>query len=217
MTEKIVGRCALGGVLLFAVVAGAAGFRLVESRLAGEVYRQRLQDVQRDYGELRERYNAAVRRTAVTELLVTDDDLTVRIRTAEGVEKRIETDLDPEGEIYVDFVVVDGRLWIRRLFDARTAPHRGVVIDPAMAEVDWDDPGVRHGQAVYRRLEPGRWVVSITGQGALGLRKLAAGEPAALAPPPEINAYKPVEEEIDERLDEVGFWDMLRSLVGLKG
>jgi len=41
----------------------------------------------------------------------------------------------PDREVYADYVVLDGRLWIRRVFDAATAPEAG----------DADRPGSGRG------------------------------------------------------------------------
>ena len=49
-----------------------------------EVYRERLAAVASDYEELRGRFNEAVRRTAVTELVVENGALSVAIRNAGG-------------------------------------------------------------------------------------------------------------------------------------
>ena len=48
-----------------------------------------------DYGELRDRYNAAVRRTAVTELVVEDGKLSVVIRTDDGEIQVLQSPFDP--------------------------------------------------------------------------------------------------------------------------
>ena len=50
---------------------------MVESRVAADIYRQRLTALGADYEALRGRYNEAVRKTAVTELLVKDGSLSV--------------------------------------------------------------------------------------------------------------------------------------------
>ena len=51
-------------------LAGAAGYALLRVGLEAEVYRERLEQTSRDYALLREQYEQAVRRTAVTELVV---------------------------------------------------------------------------------------------------------------------------------------------------
>ncbi len=122
-------------------VGSVAGWKLAESRLAVGVYQDRLRTMSRDFESLRSTYNQAVRRTAVTELLVEDDHLSVVIRRADGKRKTIDTPYDPASEIYCDYVLVDGRLWIRRVYDDRTPPREGIVINPDFAEVDWDQRG----------------------------------------------------------------------------
>ncbi len=66
MTARIAS-LALAAVL---AVAGYSAYRLLISSIEVDVYRERLSDLRRDYASLRDQYNRAVRRTAVTELLV---------------------------------------------------------------------------------------------------------------------------------------------------
>lgn len=199
-------------------VAGAAalllGVRLVRSDVTSEVYRARLGELTDDYNALRAEYNSAVARTVVTELIVEDGALTVRVRTAAGEEKLIPAPFDPRGEIYVDYAVVDGRLWIRRVFDAATAPASGLVIDPALAEIDFDAPGVRVGKAVYRTLGEGRWIISVTGDGSLGLTRAPDAAPPELAPAPEVRDFDEIKEEARREARGVGLVDALRALFG---
>ena len=90
--------------------AGFGGFRLLEATLAVEVYQQRLAQLSSDHEALRDLFNQAVRRTAVTELRVEDGKLSVVIRTADGDLRLLPSPYDPAKEIYVDYVVVGGRL-----------------------------------------------------------------------------------------------------------
>jgi hypothetical protein len=202
--------------VLFVVLlgfAGLAGFRLVQKGVEAEVYRERLVAVAHDYEELRSRFNEAVRRTAVTELVVEDGALSVAIRNAAGEVQRFETPYDPSREIYVDYVVLDGRLWIRRVFDAETPPEHGMVIDPGLAEIDWNADPEGHGKAAYRSLEEGRWVVSVTGDGSLGLTRSQGEARPILAPPPPVREYDPVETEVGNVLHAAGPVETVRALV----
>jgi hypothetical protein len=202
------------GVVVLVMVAAAAGlgYRFVRADLAASVYRERLENLATEYEDLRTTYNEAVRRTAVTELVVADGELSVHVRSAAGVLNDIPTPFDPSGEIYVDYVVLDGRLWIRRVFDARTAPGDGLVIDPVVAEVDWDSEAARHGKAVYRRLGEGRWVVTVTGHGSLGLER--ADGPAELVPAPEVNEYAEETEQADDEVGRLGPADVWAWVTG---
>ncbi|GAB4193500.1 MAG: hypothetical protein Kow00105_07660 [Phycisphaeraceae bacterium] len=195
-------------------LAGYAGYQLTEANLRAEIYRDRLAELAGDYDRLLETYNQAVRRTAVTELVVEDGGLSVSIRNAEGEIRSIPTPFDPSGEIYVDYVVMDGRLWIRRVFDAHTPPSEGVVIDPELGEVNWQDQRAAHGKAVYRQLDEGRWVVSVTGDGSLGLTRTPLGEPPQLADRPQIKDYEPILEQARAEADHIGPSDILRRLLG---
>lgn len=200
-------------LVVVAVIAAAVGYRLVESRIVTGVYRDRLHSFSSEYEQLRQTYNQAVRRTAVTELLVEDGKLAVRVRDVQGVLQVVPTPFDPSGEIYVDYVVIDGRLWIRRVFDARTPPEKGVLIDPKLADIDWHNGHVPYGKAVYRSLTEGRWVVTVTGDGSLGLGK-AQGEPPTLSPPPQVRDYDQLEREIEADVERIGVGDVLQQVFG---
>jgi len=198
------GRLALGLLLIATLgIAGFATFRVLETQIEADVYRERLSEISQDLEELREQFNQAVRKTAVTELWVEGNELSVTIRAADGSRKTMLTPFDPRSEIYVDYVVVNGRLWIRRVFDESTAPDRGMLIDPNLADIDWSDEGASHGKAAYRELHDGRWVVSVTGDGSLGLAPAVEGEPAQLSAPPPVREYAPVEEYVAAALREL--------------
>jgi hypothetical protein len=196
-------------------LALTAGYHFARTRLAEGVYRDRLKTVVKDYEDLRQTYNEAVKRTAVTELLVRDDNtMCVIVRTMDGQEKTVNTPFDPTKEIYVDYVVIDGRLWIRRVFDSEHAPRDGTVIDPAFEHVDWEQQNARYGQAVYRSLAPGRWIVTVTGDGSLGLLKRGEDEQIELSPPPMVRDYPQIERELNQQIDQIGPRDVLRRLLG---
>lgn len=238
----------IGGVLVF-----GTGLDVMRSRAVAAVYRQRLVDLSDQHVALADRYNDAVRRTAVTELVVrpagdpraaiaspagepggdgsdgggeggADDGdaegsdagagagadaapaiptdrptLSVRVRSVEGTEREIMTPFDPRDEIYVDFVVIDGRVLIRRIFDERTPPADGLLIDAGLGSVDWTSERANLGKAVYRSLRPGRWTVSVAGAGTIDLRW--SGEPDD--PPVALEASVAVE-DFDEIEAEAG-------------
>jgi hypothetical protein len=204
-------------LVVLVAVSGFAAFRLLEASLAADVYRKRLSELASDYEALLGRYNEAVRRTAVTELVVEDGKLTVVIRTAEGDLQALASPFDPTKEIYVDYVVHDGRLWIRRLFDEDTAPGEGMVIDPRFAEIDWDLAGESHGKAAYRALGEGRWVVDVTGDGSLGLTRQEDHERPVLSPPPPVREYAPIEAVVADRLGRVRAGEALEAFVNQLG
>jgi hypothetical protein len=205
--RTVISAAKLAAFLGVASVGAFFGYRYIRADVAARIYERRLADLAQDYKQLADVYNEAVRRSAVTELLVKGDTLSVRIRTVEGPTRVIPTPFDPTGEIYVDFVVVEGRLWIRRLFDARTAPGEGLVIDPGLADVAWkkddaptgDRPVATVGKAVYRALSEGTWIVSVSGDGSLGLSKLEPGQEPRLVARPQIKDYEQIRAEATEQ------------------
>lgn len=205
---------AIGIVLLCAMAF--VGYRLGAAKVELDIYRDRLADLTRDYKSLRSTYNEAVRKTATTELIVRDGTLSVAIRTIEGLERLVETPFAPSREIYCDYVLTDGRLWIRRVYDSHTPPSRGVIIDEALAHVDWTDPATRFGKAVYRSLGEGRWIVTVTGDGALGLAKTDADAEVVLSGPPPVRDYEELEKQIDEDVADVRLGEVLKRLVAPK-
>lgn len=200
-------------LIITVAMSSVFAYRLVYSRLEVEVYRSRLAELSDDLGELRDQYNQVVMRTAVTELLVEDGTLSVHIRSARGLERSIPTPFDPSAEIYVDYVVIDGRLWIRRVFDNATPPLDGLIIDPELVAIDWDAEGAVVGKAIYRALSDGRWVVTVTGDGSLGIARLAGGEVANLAPPPPVREYRELEDEIEDVLREAAMAELFDELL----
>ena len=221
----LIGAAGLGAVGLI----GVAGMRLARADAAERVYRARLESLATEYEGLRESYNRAVRRTAVTELVVEDGSVTALVRSAHGTIARIPTGADPSREIYVDFALLDGRVWIRRVFDSGTRPEDATVIDPRLAAIDWDGrepeegPGARPGgaaramavgQAVYRTLGEGRWVVRVSGDGALGLERVPPDAVVPLAEAPAVWNFDEVEREVRDKLDRVTWRDALGAMFG---
>lgn len=209
--SRLIWAAALG---LFAGAAVMLGFRMTRADVEADVYRERLQALTTDYEALRSKFNDAVHRSAVTELLVQEGKLSVRVRSPLGVVEEIPTPFDPAGEIYVDYVLVDGRLWIRRVFDAQTPPSKGVVIDPKVETIDFSSPNVAHGKAIYRSLEEGRWIVTVTGSGALGLSKIADETQVELVDAPPVHEFDEVQLEAEARMAGVGIVDVWERLVG---
>ena len=214
IAQRLVNRLVTVLVVLLVGLGGMAGYRMTKSQMAAQVYRQRLQKLSENYETLRTTYNEAVRRTAVTELVIKADQLSVHVRTADGEARKIETPFDPDQAVYVDYVVKDGRLWIRRVFDEYTPPGKGVLIDPKLGAIDWDAQSVEHGKAVYRRLSEGRWVVTVTGDGSLGLEKRDADAPAELSPPPKVRDYEQMQQQLQKQIDEVSATDVMHYWLG---
>lgn len=189
------------------------GYRLASRKLELEIYRDRLAGLSNEYESLRLMYNQAIRKTAVTELIVKDGRLSLAIRTVEGIDRLINTPFDPAQEIYCDYVLLNGRLCIRRVYDAHTPPHQGLVIDDKLEYVDWNDPAARYGNAVYRSLSEGRWIVTVTGDGSLGLAKIDAKADVTLSSPPPVLDYTQLEQQINEDLSQVSVGDVLKQVL----
>ena len=200
------------GTFLLCVVA-VVGYRLASAKVELDIYRDRLAGLSNEYESLRSMYNQAVRKTAVTELIVKDGRLSLAIRTIEGVERVIGTPFDPAREIYCDYVLLNGRLWIRRVYDAHTPPNKGLVIDDKLRQVDWGDPAARYGKAVYRSLGEGRWVVTVTGDGSLGLAKADGKGDVSLSGPPPVRDYDQLEKQINEAVAHVTVGDVLKRVL----
>lgn len=206
----LTGAAALGAV----VVLGVVGLRLARADAAERVYRARLEALAGDYESLRSQYNDAIRRTAVTELVVKDGKVTALVRTAMGAVAEIPTKADPGKEVYVDFALVDGRVWIRRVFDSATKPADATVIDPRLAKVDWEGPTASVGQAVYRTLGEGRWVVRVSGDGALGLERVSDDAVIALSEAPPVRSFEEVQAEVEDRVGKVGWREAVSAVLG---
>lgn len=190
-----------------------AGYQHAKGLVLAELYQEKLASLAEEYELVRGRYNDAVKRSAVTELVVNDGKIVVRVRGADRLLKTIETDLDPTHEIHVDFVVRDSRLLMRRLYDDRTAPADGLVVDPKLDAIDWSDAAIARGISVYRGdLAPGRWVVSSSGNGALELTRAADDEVVVLADAPSVRRYDEMARQIDEQLEAVGTLEILARL-----
>ncbi len=196
--------------------AGLAGYQWAKAGVARDIYADRLSALQTDYADLAERYNQAVTPRPVTELLVEDQTVCVVVRMGDGEIRRFPTPFNAwENELFVDYALIDGRLLIRRVFDQHTAPGSAdaVVIDPGLVEVDWDMPGALHGQAIYRnRMADGRWIISATQNGALGLTPIDADADVTLTTRPRIEQFDPVDEQAHAAADAIGVGDVWRYL-----
>lgn len=197
---------ALGGV-------GFGAFAWARGRVLSDLYRERLAGIAREYEALRSRYNEAVEKSAVTELVVEEGRIAVVVRGSDQVLRTLPTELDPKREVHVDFVVWDGRLFIRRLYDDQTAPKDGFLVDPKLSTLDWNNPALARGLSVYRGdLAEGRWVVTTSGNGALELTKVTGASPELKSAPP-VRDYAQIEKELDEKAKEVGTLEVVGRLI----
>jgi len=199
-------------VVTIAGAGATSGYFWLRGEVAVGIYEERLDTLLNDYDMLRARYNDVVRKTAITELVVRNGRLSVVVRSVDGPLETIPTPFDPAGEIYVDYVVIDGRLWIRRVFDAGTPPSQGVLVDPGLAHVDWQSDGAEHGKAVYRQLSEGNWLVTVTGNGALGLTQSDVAAAGELQSAPALRNSTEIAEAAKGDLREIGPRDVLHQV-----
>lgn len=199
-------------VIMVVGAAGIFGYQLLRADLAAQVYRDRLEGLAGEYEQLRGQFNEVVAKTAVTELLVKDNAVTVRIGSAAGTVETIETPFTAESELHVDYVVIDGRLLIRRLYDEQTPPSEALVIDPALAEIDWEAPGARFGTTIYRTVGEGRWVISVSANGALDLSRAGDADVVELAEAPPVREYDELEAEAKAKIGDIGPGEVFRRL-----
>lgn len=192
--------------------AGLFGYQLLRADLAAQVYRDRLEGLAGEYEQLRGQFNEVVAKTAVTELLVEDNAVTVRIASAAGTVETIETPFTADGELHVDYVVLDGRLLIRRLYDENTPPSQAMVIDPALADVDWDAVGARFGKTIYRTVDEGRWVISVSANGSLDLARAGEADVVELANEPPVREYDEIHAETKAEIGDIGPGEVFRRL-----
>lgn len=192
-----------------------SGFFWLREEVTSQIYRNKLESMAAEYAELADRYNHAVRQSAITELEVTEASVAVLIRTIDGEVKRIATPYDPREEIFVDYLVGNGRIWIRRVFDDNTPPENGLVIDPVWDRVDWKDSGLSYGKVVYRALEPGTWSIQVSGNGALSLEPATSSHPDALAAAPEIRSFEEIQLALEAEVQAITFEDLWDYCCGL--
>ena len=209
----------VAGTLGLVGVCCVALWRQSRGNIAAAIYRQRLQEVSRRYSQLADMYNDAVRKTAVTELVLEDGRLSVVVRTAAGVVETIPTHLDASQEVHVEYLVQDGKLWIRRVYtlsdpDPGGRAHASVaMINPGLAEPPWSSDPNLQGLSVFRKeLSEGRWMVTATGNAALALKKLPPGQRCELASPPEVRDFATIEKEVDDELARLGLADIAQNL-----
>jgi hypothetical protein len=231
MTRRIARLVTTAAACALLAAAGFTAWKLVRADVESRVYRDRLEALAGEYRTLSQRYNNAVRRTAVTELLVQNDAVWVLVRSADGPLALYETPYTADREIFVDFIVRDGRLLTRRVYDDATPPRDGFVLDDRFTNYTTaDEPQTAPpviGKTVYRSLDEGRWLVEVTGNGALGLRRIGDLPPggveavraqaennARLVNAPAVESYAEWIDTPTEHNRGVSPSDLLRALFG---
>jgi hypothetical protein len=203
--------------LALAAVALLLGYHFMRSNIAADLYRDRLREAVKENEALRQTFNEAVKKTIVTELIVNDDDsVCVVFVSADNTERVVPTPFKKGAEVFVDFIVRDGKLFLRRVFDENTKPREALYIDPDMQTVDWKSNGGPRGAATYAQLnQNGRWNVSVAGNGALELKKADDKAPrqGPVAMPP-VKEFSVIEKELNTKVDDIGPGDVVRTLFG---
>jgi hypothetical protein len=210
------------GVVAFILLTGLAvwlAYRYAQAMFAEDLYRQRISALVKDYESLRSSFNAAVKKTAVTELLVNDDgSICVVFVNMDGSEVVQPTKFRMGSEVFVDFVVIDGRLFLRRVFDENTKPSEALVINPELQKVEWQSGKIAGGSAPYTQInKTGRWVVNVNGTGALEIRHTDEKAPRTpLVATPAVKDFSTVDKELDAQLEQITAADVLKSIFGGK-
>jgi hypothetical protein len=196
-------------------IAALLGYQWAKASVAQDIYRDRLAGLQADYQQLAEQYNQAITPRPVTELLVENQKICVLVRKGDGELVRVPTPFNGwENDVYVDYVLADGRLLIRRVFEIKNGQDtsKPVQVDADLVDVQWGD-AVPFGKAIYRsKMADGRWVVSVTGDGSLTLKRVGNDEPVELATQPKIEKFDPVDERADEAVERIGVGDVWQYL-----
>ena len=213
MTTRLVLLLALVGMAL----AALAGYHWAKASVAQRVYRDRLVGLQNDYRELAQQYNQAVTPRPVTELWVEEDKVCVVVRKGDEI-VRVPTDFDVrQNEVYVDYILADQRLLIRRVFEFNKVnavpPDRVVYIDKQLLEVDWDPEHIPYGTSLsFSKREDGRYLISVTGGGALTFQPADEAAEIKLTSRPAIKQYEPVDEQAHAEVDQIGIGDVWQYL-----
>jgi len=192
-----------------------SGFFWIREEVTTRIYREKLQDLSQEYAALADRYNHAVKQSAVTELEVTQDSLSVVIRTIEGTIRRFDTPYNPKNEIFVDYIVGNGRIWIRRIFDESTPPEDAMVIDPLWEVVDWKMSGLDYGKIVYRSLEPGLWSIQVSGNGSLSLEPVDSSRIASLQAAPDLRRFEEIRLSLDREVENISLGDIFQFCINI--
>ncbi|MEM9020615.1 MAG: hypothetical protein AAGC44_08630 [Planctomycetota bacterium] len=198
-------------------IATAVGYKWAKASMAKDIYRDRLVQAQAEYQDLAQQYNQAITPRPVTELLVDEGRVCVVVRKGKET-VTVPTDFDVrENQVYVDYLLEDNRLLIRRVFEfnriTAVPPDKVVYVDPELLEVDWDPESTPYGLALSSsNLTDGRYIISVTANGSLGFEKIDDDAPIDLADRPYIREFDPAEEQADTDAASIGIGDVWRYL-----
>ncbi len=184
------------------------GYLWIREEVTSRIYQQKIQSLAADYSALAARYNHAVKQSAITELEVDQNSIAVLIRTIDGTLRRIETPYHPDKEIFIDYIVGNGRIWIRRIFDQATPPESALVIDPVWETVDWSENALKYGKVIYRSLSPGIWSIQVSGNGSLNLEPSVHSKANMLAAAPEVQSYEEIKLAMDQEVRAITLYDL---------
>jgi len=203
--------------LIGSALAAIAGYHWAKANVAQDVYHDRLVGLQDDYKRLAEQYNQAVTPRPVTELWVEEGNVCVVVRKGDEI-VRVPTDFDVrKNEVYVDYILADQRLLIRRVFEMNKVtgvpPDKIVTVDKDLLEVDWDPQRVPYGLSLsFSGREDGRYLISATHNGSLSLKQIDEDSEVKLATRPPIKQFEPVDEQAHAAVDAIGFGDVWKHL-----
>lgn len=190
---------------------GTLAFQWAKAGVMRDAYRVRLADLELKHNALVSDYNQAVSRTAVCEVRQRGGKLSVVTVTADGCREEIPLAFDPAREIHFDFVCLADRLRLRRVYDDKTAPASGVLIESKLARVDWSKHEGDRGLVLYRTVEEGIYALKVSGTGSLTLEPVQQSVADQLVREPELRRHEPVE-KIENADAEAGLGEILRGL-----
>ncbi|OGD12225.1 MAG: hypothetical protein A2Y86_06955 [Candidatus Aminicenantes bacterium RBG_13_62_12] len=186
------------------------------------------------FNQLKARYNEVLARTIITELKVADKRCSVVLSNSEGVIAELPVELNINKEVFVDYILFGNRLFIRRVFDSGTAPEQAndIFREQKVREfmpqaIDWADPRFRYGKSIYRKLEEGSWMITVTGGGALDIDRKENIPHLEFISPLEgvlFKDFKPesgdvLKKQFDEKIkkysEDVGFFDVIKYAFGI--
>lgn len=136
-------------------------------------YEQKLKTVITQYNRLLDTFNTVVDKTIITEIKVEDGNVFAIIRNYHRLRKKIPLKVSLKYPVYVDYIIKDNSIILRRVFDAVTPPSKAHNIVSNL-DVNWDDKSFKYGKAIYKKFSTNKnaiYQITVTGNGSLGIEQ----------------------------------------------